>query len=54
VRIVLANEELSNCRLTATFADEQIGDVLQVISSTFDLELREISHNDFELDGEGC
>jgi ferric-dicitrate binding protein FerR (iron transport regulator) len=54
VSIVLANEELANCRLTATFADEQIGDVLSVIASTFDLELKEISSNAFELDGEGC
>lgn len=54
VQIVLANEELANCRLTATFADEQIDDVLRVIASTFDLQLKELKSNAFKLDGEGC
>lgn len=54
VEIDLANEQLANCRLTATFTDEQISDVLRVIASTFDLELKQISSNAFELDGEGC
>ena len=54
VTIVLVNEELTNCRLTATFADEQIGEVLRVIASTFDLQLKELKSNAFELDGEGC
>lgn len=54
VKISLANAQIAQCRLTATFDNEDINDILEVIASTFDLELKSTGSNAFLLDGEGC
>ena len=54
VRIELANEELRNCRLTATFEDEPIDYILRVIADTYGLKLTEVTPGTYVLDGPGC
>lgn len=54
VSITLANDQIENCRLTATFEEESIESILDVIAATFDLQLKSTGNNAFQLDGEGC
>jgi ferric-dicitrate binding protein FerR (iron transport regulator) len=51
--IELKNPFLNDCMLTATFKDQSITEILEIIAGTFSLE---IISNDrgFELDGKGC
>ena len=53
VKIKITNPELSQCRLTATFDNQTIGSVLNVIGET--LNLRIIKNGDLtEISGNGC
>lgn len=54
VEIILGNDHLAGCRLTASFENEPIGTVLQVIAETFGLTLKEPSPGVYSLDGDGC
>jgi transmembrane sensor len=54
VRVDLSNEALGRCRLTATFENERIEDVLHVISGTFGLRLSQPASDHFVLEGDGC
>lgn len=51
--IKLANEEIANCRLTATFRDQDIASILDVIAETFSLQVQK-KGKDVQLDGTGC
>ncbi|MCV9386560.1 FecR family protein [Reichenbachiella ulvae] len=54
VEIQLSNDMLKNCVLTADFKDQEVNDILEIISLTFSLELKKLSDNRFVLSGEGC
>lgn len=54
VKVELSNEGLENCALTADFKDQEVNDILEIISLTFSLELKKLSNNRFVLSGEGC
>jgi ferric-dicitrate binding protein FerR (iron transport regulator) len=51
--LTLASEDLSNCRLTATFENQSLPAVLQVITSTLGLEIQSTPKQTV-LSGEGC
>jgi len=53
VEIRLANQSLSDCRLTSTYEDYSLEDVLILISETLNLKVSG-SGDLFYLDGEGC
>jgi len=53
VQIILSQKELGECQLTATFKDEQIQNILEIISTTFGLNLSE-EDSQFVLSGEAC
>jgi transmembrane sensor len=53
VQIILSQKELGACQLTATFKDEQIQNILEIISTTFGLNLTE-EDSQFVLSGEAC
>jgi transmembrane sensor len=52
-KIKIANSALENCKLTASFKNEDIDVVLDVIRETFNLEIRRES-NIIYLEGTGC
>jgi len=51
--LTLASEDLSNCRITATFENQSLPSVLQVITSTLALDIQS-SPDKTVLSGEGC
>ena len=51
--IQLANEEIGNCRLTATFRNQNLADILEVIGETFGLRIEKADAG-FEINGAGC
>lgn len=51
--LTLASKDLSNCRITATFENQSLPSVLQVITSTLALEIQS-SPDKTVLSGEGC
>jgi transmembrane sensor len=51
--IILADRALDSCRLTATFNDLSLDDVITIIAETFDLETRR-SNGRIELSGIPC
>lgn len=53
VSIEFSTKRLGNCRLTATFEDKSIEQVLEVIALTQGLELED-TPNGYKLIGEGC
>jgi len=53
VTIRLSDKEIGLCRLTASFSEEPIGNILQVIADTFGLTL-EIESGTYVLSGNGC
>ncbi|NQV02099.1 MAG: FecR domain-containing protein [Bacteroidia bacterium] len=53
VQIQLSNEEISSCRLTASFSAEPIELILQVIADTFSFELEQ-SNGTYLLTGNDC
>jgi ferric-dicitrate binding protein FerR (iron transport regulator) len=53
VTIKVSNENINNCLLTASFADDPIDRILNVIAESFDLKV--ISTNQtYLLTGNGC
>lgn len=54
VRVELSSEALGRCRLTATFEDEPVDQVLRVISGTFGLNVSRPAADHFVLEGDGC
>jgi ferric-dicitrate binding protein FerR (iron transport regulator) len=53
VSIEFSTKRLGNCRLTATFEDKSIEEVLEVIALTQGLELEDTPKG-YKLIGEGC
>jgi len=51
--IVLPNSELAGCRVTATFSDQPLKGVLNVLQKTLDLQITE-SATSVEISGNGC
>ena len=55
VQIVLANEKIKNCRITASFLNEEdLDHVLKVICSVTETEYRYNNAGSIILDGKGC
>ncbi|MFB9109928.1 FecR family protein [Flavobacterium gyeonganense] len=55
VQILLSNEKIRNCRITASFLnDEDLDHVLKVISSVIETEYRYNKTGTIILDGKGC
>lgn len=54
VEIELANPNIANCLLSADFRDQNVQEILEVVSLTFSLELKKLSAKRFVLSGEGC
>lgn len=54
VRVDLSNGALGRCRLTATFEDEPIDEVLRVIAGTFGLRVSRSATDHYLLEGDGC
>lgn len=52
-KIQFKREEISNCRLTATFKNQNLTDILLIISETFNITVVKDSQS-FILDGPGC
>lgn len=53
IDIQLSNEEIANCRLTATFRNQDIASILDVIGETFNLQVYK-KGKDVKLEGDGC
>jgi len=53
IPITLADPDLSVCRVTASFNDQSLESVLQVIKETFDLQVKE-NGKVVEISGNGC
>jgi transmembrane sensor len=51
--ITLADPKLSVCRVTASFNDQSLESVLQVLKETLDLQVKQ-KGNTIEISGEGC
>lgn len=54
VRIELGNARLARCRLTATFEQEPIERILEVIAETYGLTVTRAKDNSYVLQGDGC
>jgi len=55
VEIVLANDKIKNCRITASFLnDEDLDHVLKVVSSVIETEYRYNKAGAIIIDGKGC
>ena len=54
VPIHLGNEHLARCRLTATFEDEPIDRILDVIAQTYGLTVMHAADHSYTLQGDGC
>ena len=54
VRITLGNAAMANCKLTASFEDEPIERILQVIAETYGLTIMEQGPGTYALMGDGC
>ena len=53
VNIVLKNPSISNCKLSVKFQDKEIEEIMEIISSTLQLDLSK-EGEDYVLDGESC
>jgi transmembrane sensor len=53
VDLELSSAALNNCKLTATFQDKEISDIVEIIALTHGLEIQGDS-NRYVLSGEGC
>jgi ferric-dicitrate binding protein FerR (iron transport regulator) len=53
ITIQVSNNNINNCLLTASFADDPIDRILTVISESFDLKLTSINQI-YLLTGNGC
>lgn len=54
VKVELGNGPMAACRLTATFEDEPVETVLQVIADTFGLRVVHLAPGRYRLEGDGC
>jgi ferric-dicitrate binding protein FerR (iron transport regulator) len=54
VRVDLSNDVLRDCRLTTTFDDQTIEEVLQVISIQFTLQVSRLASDHYVLIGDAC
>ncbi|MGX7687556.1 FecR family protein [Flectobacillus roseus] len=53
VKVTLANEAMSHCKLTVNFEKESLENILAVIATTFDINVQKQGQN-FVLEGKGC
>jgi transmembrane sensor len=53
VEIVFTNDKIKNCKLTATFENENLDNIISVIAETFNLTAAH-QKNGIVLSGEGC
>jgi ferric-dicitrate binding protein FerR (iron transport regulator) len=53
VKINVSNERIFNCRLTTTFTNNSIDDIIEVIVATFEFEYSE-ENNTYTIIGDGC
>jgi transmembrane sensor len=53
VEIVFTNDKIKNCKLTATFENENLDNIISVIAETFNLRATH-QKNGLVLSGEGC
>lgn len=51
--IMLGNAKIKNCKLTASFEQENLENIISVIAETFNLEVKN-ENNTIVLSGEGC
>lgn len=54
VSIVVSEEGIYNCQMSAKFDNQPIESVLQILSRTFNLELTKSGKKEFYLSGKGC
>lgn len=54
VKVTVTNEVMQNCRVTARFADVTAKDVLNYIVEVYQMDLKEIDGQTFELGGGKC
>lgn len=53
ITINVDHKEIYNCRLTTTFANNSIGEIIEVIVATFDFEYIK-ENNTYTIKGDGC
>ncbi|MFY0627138.1 MAG: FecR domain-containing protein [Reichenbachiella sp.] len=53
VFVTLDNDKIGNCRITVSFDNENVENVLEIIAATLDLEVS-LHNNTYLLSGEGC
>jgi transmembrane sensor len=53
VNIIFTNKELYNCRLSATFINQPIDNIIDIIAKSFNLVITK-SGTTYNLDGKGC
>jgi transmembrane sensor len=53
VKIIIENESVKSCHLTAKFQDQDIDEILANIAISFDLTVRK-KNSSFEISGDGC
>jgi transmembrane sensor len=51
--IIFSNHKIENCKLTASFQDEELENIIHVIAETFNLKVDK-QKNSIVLSGEGC
>jgi transmembrane sensor len=51
--IILSNDKIKNCKLTASFQEEELENIIHVIAETFNLKV-DNQKNSIVLTGEGC
>jgi transmembrane sensor len=52
-QVFLADSQLSECRLTASFNNQSLESVLQVLKETLDMQVKKVG-NRIEISGKGC
>lgn len=52
-KVQLAAKDIGHCRISVSFENESIKNVLDIISTTLDLEVKQ-QHDTYILNGEGC
>lgn len=54
VNIIVSDEKIYNCQMSAKFDNQPMDSVLEIVSRTFNLELTKSGYKEFYLSGEGC
>lgn len=54
VQILVSDENIYNCEMSAKFDNQPMDSVLEIVSRTFNLELTKSGNNEFYLSGGGC